>query len=120
MRCDGSPDPSHAGEINTFLTLWNEDTDNNDISTSLNQIGLALKLIDETRHLIEDIEEKDSPLVDQYKQVRTQSDNRTSTWIADPKRLSLPDQDNQELGEGCVAQAEYDSSPSVAWRLRER
>ena len=25
MRCDGSPDPTNAGEINTYINLWKED-----------------------------------------------------------------------------------------------
>lgn len=27
IQCDGSPDPSVAQEINTFISLWKEETD---------------------------------------------------------------------------------------------
>ena len=31
MRCDGSPDPTVPGEINTYINLRLEDKENNDI-----------------------------------------------------------------------------------------
>ena len=92
MRCDGSPDPSISGEINTFLTLWKEDAVN-DIKSSLKHTELALevansifytphllkfnflnlltKLIDELSFLIHDMPEDQfsEKLINQYKEV---------------------------------------------------
>ena len=42
MRCDGTPDPTIAGEINTFLTLWREEKKHNDIDTVLEESNLVL------------------------------------------------------------------------------
>ena len=42
MRCDGSPDPTIAGEINTYMNLWREDTKRVDIETVLSDSDLAL------------------------------------------------------------------------------
>lgn len=35
MRCDGSPDPTIPGEINTYINLRLEDNQNDDIETVL-------------------------------------------------------------------------------------
>jgi hypothetical protein len=45
MKCDGSPNPSINGEINTFLTLCKEDMDSQDLKNSFNIIDLALKVL---------------------------------------------------------------------------
>ena len=37
MRCDGSPDPTVPGEINTYINLRLEDKENNDIDIVLKQ-----------------------------------------------------------------------------------
>ena len=37
MRCDGSPDPTIPGEINTYINLRLEDKDNNNIDVVLKQ-----------------------------------------------------------------------------------
>ncbi|KAG1953377.1 dynein intermediate chain CFAP94, axonemal isoform X1 [Pimephales promelas] len=46
MRCDGSPDPAVQPEINTFISLWREDSETQ-ISKVLENCALALQLIDE-------------------------------------------------------------------------
>lgn len=42
MRCDGSPDPTIAGEINTYINLQREDN-------SHNTIDEVLQLVKHTR-----------------------------------------------------------------------
>ena len=54
MQCDGTTDPTIAAEVNTYINLWHEDTDNNDIDSVIkeskqtlavsitNSIGLGL------------------------------------------------------------------------------
>jgi hypothetical protein len=73
MKCDGSPDPSNPGEINTFLTLWREDTENNDVASSISNVILAFSLIDELGVLIEDLETQNTPeaakQIEQHKHV---------------------------------------------------
>ena len=44
MQCDGSPDPSIAGEINTYMNLWDEETEQNDIDNVLKDSELALSV----------------------------------------------------------------------------
>lgn len=43
-RCDGSPDPVNTAQINTFLSLWKDETDEKSIKTSLVNINLALNV----------------------------------------------------------------------------
>jgi hypothetical protein len=92
MECDGSPNPSISGEINTFLTLCKEDMDSQDLKNLFDIIDLALKvlinndiqikifkfllefkkfkLINELDFLIDDHPEDDSEqLKEQYKKV---------------------------------------------------
>ncbi|CAF0763289.1 unnamed protein product [Brachionus calyciflorus] len=68
MRCDGSPDPTIPGEINTFLTLWKEDDLSEDFKTSLDNLNLAFRLIDELKFLIEDMTENEQTekLIERY------------------------------------------------------
>ena len=42
MKCDGSPDPTVQGEINTFMNLWREDLTEKDINTILKGAQLTL------------------------------------------------------------------------------
>ena len=44
MRCDGSPDPTIAAEINTYMNLWRENTKENDIDTILKESNLVLSV----------------------------------------------------------------------------
>ena len=37
MRCDGSPDPTNPGEINTYINLRLEDSEHNDIDSVMKQ-----------------------------------------------------------------------------------
>jgi len=73
MRCDGSPDPSVAGEINTYLNLWREDTTNLGVDSVLEDSCLCLSLLDELRGISENIsaEEFLDKLNMQYKQTLT-------------------------------------------------
>ncbi|XP_053383871.1 dynein axonemal intermediate chain 7-like [Mercenaria mercenaria] len=57
MRCDGSPNPTIPGEINTYINLKLEDMDHNDIETVLKQGELDLNLINELDFLLEDTPE---------------------------------------------------------------
>jgi len=43
MRCDGSPDPAVQPEINTFISLWREDSETH-ISKVLENCALALQV----------------------------------------------------------------------------
>jgi hypothetical protein len=74
MRCDGSPDPSNHGEINTFLTLWKEDKENNDINSSIKNVILALDLIQELQLLINDLDNQEisekEKIIEQHRHVR--------------------------------------------------
>ncbi|KAI7791914.1 putative protein CASC1 [Triplophysa rosa] len=53
MRCDGSPDPSVQTEINSFITLWREDSETQ-IPQVLEKCALALQLTDELDFLLSD------------------------------------------------------------------
>lgn len=46
MRCDGSPDPAVQPEINSFISLWREDSETQ-IQQVLENCALALQLTDE-------------------------------------------------------------------------
>jgi len=45
MRCDGSPNPTTPGEINTYINLRLEDDKHNDIDSVLKQGELDLSVI---------------------------------------------------------------------------
>ena len=44
MRCDGSPNPTIPGEINTYLNLWIEDNEHNDIDSVLKESTQTLSV----------------------------------------------------------------------------
>lgn len=44
MRCDGSPNPTIPGEINTYINLRLEDNAHNDIDSVLKQAELDLSV----------------------------------------------------------------------------
>ncbi|XP_019898414.2 protein CASC1 isoform X2 [Esox lucius] len=56
MRCDGSPDPSVQKEINTFITLWKENTEVQ-FKPVLNECALALQLLEELEGHLRDTPE---------------------------------------------------------------
>ncbi|XP_033099914.1 protein CASC1-like [Anneissia japonica] len=47
VLCNGSPDPTVPSEINTYINLWKEDKDRNDIDCVLKESKLTLSLIEE-------------------------------------------------------------------------
>ncbi|XP_063785434.1 dynein axonemal intermediate chain 7 isoform X2 [Pseudophryne corroboree] len=51
MLCNGSPDPTIPQEINTFMSLWSEET-NEDFQSILNKSSLVLSLIEELEFLL--------------------------------------------------------------------
>lgn len=54
MRCDGSPDPTVQGEINTYINLRLEDVEHDDVESVFKASELDTKLIDELNFLLED------------------------------------------------------------------
>ena len=44
IKCDGTPNPTVAAEINSFMTLWQEDKENNDIENSFKFADLSLQV----------------------------------------------------------------------------
>ncbi|XP_044533419.1 dynein axonemal intermediate chain 7 [Gracilinanus agilis] len=53
IKCDGSPDPSIAPEINTFISLWKE-KQNEDIDSVMKQSKLVLELIEKLESVLFD------------------------------------------------------------------
>ena len=51
MLCDGSPDPTIPGEINTYMNLWRENTENNSIQDVLKDSELTLKVSKDSKYL---------------------------------------------------------------------
>ena len=37
MRCDGTPDPTIAAEVNTYINLWHEDISSNNIDAVIQE-----------------------------------------------------------------------------------
>ncbi|CAL1547102.1 unnamed protein product [Lymnaea stagnalis] len=54
MKCDGSPDPTNQGEINTYINLRLEDKTRDDSISVLADSVLDLNLIKELQQLLED------------------------------------------------------------------
>jgi cancer susceptibility candidate protein 1 len=92
ILCDGSPDPTIPGEINTYINLWREDSLNNDIQSVLRDSGLTLRvcvslsipagncmnfhqLLAELQHLLETTpnDELSVKEADQYREVNMQT-----------------------------------------------
>ncbi|XP_012903267.2 dynein axonemal intermediate chain 7 isoform X7 [Mustela putorius furo] len=51
IQCDGSPDPSISPEINTFISLWKEET-NETLEEVIAKSKLVLKLIDKLKLIL--------------------------------------------------------------------
>ncbi|KAL8618991.1 hypothetical protein ACOMHN_018373 [Nucella lapillus] len=62
MRCDGSPDPTNQGEINTYINLKLENHERDDIESVLKDAQLDLALIAEVEFLLNDTPLEDLPL----------------------------------------------------------
>jgi len=45
MKCDGSPDPTILPEINMYMSLWREDTENVSFDSVLKSSDLVLKVV---------------------------------------------------------------------------
>ncbi|XP_063960514.1 dynein axonemal intermediate chain 7-like isoform X1 [Lytechinus pictus] len=58
MLCDGSPDPTIPAEINTYINLWKDDANRNDINSVLKESNQTLRLIHELEFLLEDTPEE--------------------------------------------------------------
>ncbi|KAF4114651.1 dynein axonemal intermediate chain 7 isoform X3 [Onychostoma macrolepis] len=65
MRCDGSPDPSVQPEINSFISLWREDSETQ-IQRVLENCALALQLTNELDFLLS--EGPDPSVPQQYRE----------------------------------------------------
>ncbi|XP_040201351.1 dynein intermediate chain CFAP94, axonemal [Rana temporaria] len=76
MLCDGSPDPSVCQEINTFMSLWSEET-KEDFQSVLNKSNQVLRLIEELEFFLHDTPAEDLPEGDaaQYAQTVQQLQN---------------------------------------------
>lgn len=61
MRCNGSPDPTNQGEINTYINMRLEDNSRNDAVSVLKDILLDLSLIDELHYLLNDTPVEELP-----------------------------------------------------------
>ncbi|XP_041834062.1 dynein intermediate chain CFAP94, axonemal isoform X2 [Melanotaenia boesemani] len=51
MRCDGAPDPAVQREINTYISLWQDDPET-DITQVLKECKLALQLVEDLEELL--------------------------------------------------------------------
>ncbi|XP_054552344.1 dynein axonemal intermediate chain 7 isoform X3 [Talpa occidentalis] len=58
LQCDGSPDPSIAQEINTFISLWKEET-NETFEEVIQKSKLVLHLIEKLKYVLLDTPQYD-------------------------------------------------------------
>ncbi|KAK3104097.1 hypothetical protein FSP39_024384 [Pinctada imbricata] len=72
MLCDGSPDPTNLGEINTYINLRLEDTAHDDVESVFKTSELDTALIQELEFLLEDTPPEEMPLEKkrQYEQTK--------------------------------------------------
>ncbi|KAM4727994.1 dynein axonemal intermediate chain 7 [Anableps anableps] len=68
MRCDGVPDPKNQRAINTFISLWRDDSESN-ITEELQLCNSAVQLIEELADLLKDA--KDPEEVQKYQEALT-------------------------------------------------
>ena len=51
MQCDGSIDPTMEKELNTYVSLWNNDTGEKEISQVLNECEQTQQVKADIKHL---------------------------------------------------------------------
>jgi len=106
MRCDGSPDPTIQGEINTYINLKLEDNSRDDAISVLKDSLLDLSLIEELRFLLEDTpteelsENERSLYKETMKELEKLLDRKldlaTLQILCDATKLSNPETNNLE------------------------
>lgn len=72
MQCDGTPDPTVLPEINTFISLWQDEKQRTDIEYTMKQTDLVLSLIKELHDVINSIPNDSSEVesIPNHKKVR--------------------------------------------------
>ncbi|XP_053320410.1 dynein axonemal intermediate chain 7 [Spea bombifrons] len=70
LRCDGTPDPSIPQEINTFISLWTEEQ-NEDLQSVLSKSSLVLKLIEELEFLLDETPADELPEAEAARYLQT-------------------------------------------------
>jgi len=106
MRCDGSPDPSDQGQINTYINLKLEDNSRDDAVSVLKDSLMDLSLIEELQFLLEDTPESDlneseralynSTINELQKLMVTKLDSASLQVLCDATKLSNPETNNLE------------------------
>merc|ERR1712110_234503 len=106
MRCDGSPDPSNQGKINTYINLKKEDNSRNDAVSVLKDSLLDLSLVEELSYLLSDTPAAElsdtqrmlygETMGELEKLVGEKLDKATLQILCDATKLSNPETNNLE------------------------
>ncbi|XP_072047400.1 LOW QUALITY PROTEIN: dynein axonemal intermediate chain 7 homolog [Amphiura filiformis] len=93
MQCSGSPDPTIAPEINTYINLWKEDTQKSGIDVVLEESKQTLALIAELEFLIEDMPEEkcDESMVERYRETIVELQNLLTIKLDEATCILLKD-----------------------------